>query len=128
MASHHYGSDSGCMYCDAPRTEASSSCAMAEEIEAHWTNLYPGPYDPDRHLQSLVGVLRRRRRGDLTVDLLRSPEGSEVRFVVRRGPEIVAEAASNGRVSAAREAVARLWRWQARESPSPSPGRASASW
>ncbi|MES2643234.1 MAG: hypothetical protein V4850_27370 [Myxococcota bacterium] len=69
-------------------------------------------YDPDAHLRVLVASLCHRTQETLTVEVLTGTP--EVRFVVRRGPEIIAQAANRVRDLAARETAARLWRWQAR--------------
>lgn len=111
MIPHCYGSDPGCMYCDASRTEAGNACAAGAAVEAQWTDSTPGTYDPDAHLRALVGGLRHRMGEPLTVELLTS--GPEVRFVVRRGPEMIAQATNIVRHTAAREAIVRLLQWHA---------------
>jgi hypothetical protein len=112
MVPHQYGSRPGCMYCDASRADAGRPCATAAEVEAHWMSWSSLGYDPDGHLRVLVASLCHRTQETLTVELLTA--APEVRFVVRRGPEIIAQAANLNRAVAARETAARLWRWQAR--------------
>lgn len=95
MVPHYFGSRPGCMYCNAPRTEADNACAVASEVEFHWLGWSLGDrYDPEGHLQVLVAALRHRTREELTLELLeRAPE---VRFIVRRGPEIIDVAWGDG--------------------------------
>lgn len=110
MTPHFYVSGhAGCLYCGAAGHRAGVACRARAESEAGFTRAAPGPYDPVRHLGSVVFGLgwREPAAGWRLVgpeDGGRGVSGHS-RFRVLRGEEAVVVAEAVGVEQAARVAI-----------------------